>query len=303
MDQSTKPIASLGHPAYAEPLEAATLLEPTQVARLELIEFLIDSVVATVTMIPSSTNREATIDWGDGATDVVDLRKPPATSPLAPPGAYRVQHAYTLGAALGKVLVSVAVASVDGSTSFEAETLRIDPRFTVSVDPVVVRATDHDSIFEDRQEFAIWVRVYQWRDEEREVIYEHEWKWTPGRAPGVGELPPVGRRVVIGVLPQSDFTLEMTLHDEAIAIYTNYADRDSTFGKVWDGVTEWLKDPGFPEFDGSVNFSTFLHPKDLSPTFTVFRNYDTRDGYFSFEFSGTLRLIVPLDAPPVSALA
>lgn len=287
------------HPKYPNGIEG---LENTPVeshVNLEALSITSDSVVATAVLTPRDENIGAQIHWGDDTIDSIDFRKPVHhPDPTIPPGSFKLQHVYQKSAETGffpnRVIVLVAVYSSGGRRTFDGAALDIEPRFRCTLYPTIVKATHHDTIFEEISEFDIAMRIYLGSNE----LLNRQWRWEPKTFDidfGSTTVGIVAERMLAG----SGVTTDIVLGGPSVRVITSYVDDDGTWGKIKEIAGVLTDIPS--EFDTSVDVGLSIDPRYTEGPFSFTRTYGTTTEYFEFHISGSMDLVIPVDRGPVVA--
>jgi hypothetical protein len=288
---------------------------PPQTAAKELVSLVVttDSVVATATIVVDDAHRRVSVRWGDGSTDVIDIRalrslSVQGTPANQSPNTLRVQHAYRPPFDTGSRLVTVVTVDDQGVSASESVIIELERRFRVNLYSVVLEFPHHlDSVFETESE----IQASMHASFEGDRFFSKSWKGDVVTAPQI-----VTGQPITWLLEGSGFQRELRTSDEPIKIYFDLAENDgpgdegSLINDIWDVITSpviifkmvpYSTNPALhPDFDvpNRIEGLPFtLHP-DTSLDTTVATGIfglPLDRGVVLVRFHYELRLLVPLD--------
>lgn len=162
---------------------------PPQTVAKELVSLVVtaDSVVATATIVFDDAHRRVSVRWGDGTTDVIDIRALRTLSVQgAPdnqsPNTLRVQHAYKPPFDTGSRLITVVTVDDQGATASEPAVVELVRRYRVNLYSVVLEFPHHlDSAFETESE----IQASMHASFEGERFFSESWEGGVVTAPQI----------------------------------------------------------------------------------------------------------------------
>lgn len=192
----------------------------TNTIHANIVDFSVttDSVVATATVVTDDTMRRIFVDWGDGNTDVLNIRPdlPTFNQHDLPAGTYQLSHAYEEPEDRNPfdALVLVRVEDNSGGVDFRVRDITLTPRYRVTNYRTSVRLLSRcDSFFESSNEFVITQLV------DGEPV--KQWEWEPSNN-FFGESQ-------FFRLESSGISRELTLADGFVSVRLEFVEKDPFF--------------------------------------------------------------------------
>jgi hypothetical protein len=277
---------------------------PSELSSLSITS---DSIVVTVFFTPNDDHRAVQIHWGDDSVESIDFEHPMLQlDPNVPQGSYKIQHVYGRNPVNdqfpSRVYIILVVYNQAGEKSFEGRAVDIVPRYRCVIYPTLVKATHHDSAFEEVSEFDIFMQIRQGEN----ILLKEQWRWEP-KTFEIDTFSTTVGIIAEKYLDGSYYSTEMTWADDPIQILTHYVDDDGSVGSVLDFLSD-IKDFFIVEFDTSVTIDEIdglpwgIHPARQRGPFSFVRHYGSNLEYMDFHISGSMEVIVPVDRGPIATM-
>ncbi|MCL6416852.1 hypothetical protein MIB92_14420 [Aestuariirhabdus sp. Z084] len=250
-----------------------------------------DSLVATATLMVDPSHRLIKIWWGDEAENAqpqtIDLLKERL---LAKTGSdanrLELQHAYA-PSGLRKIIL-VQSLDVNGQTAWDNAVIDLMPRYRFILYPIKLEINNHlDGLFDIESELDIHMSIRH----NNELLRDEQWQENFNTLNGIttGTIYPL-----FHTLENTQFSRELTLDDDPIEISLHLKELDSTLANIIEVILS-----GLSEFDGSTRVPYGFHPSVYTGPNEFRVPYEVTDGTLHVILSTEMKLLVPVNQPPL----
>ncbi len=283
----------------------------------ELVSFslTLDSVVATATLTVDDSHTNLFLHWGDGTTEVINLRELRLVSPMFGGNQFsntlKFQHVYRAPFDQGAVAVMADTRDSDGGRYFETIVAEVNPRYKLSFYPIVLTFFDHLDVFGQYSEMEVNMSL-------REDGQDHHFKEWIDDVVTAAYIKEPGVNTAKWILDGSSFSREISFSDEPIFIdlkmreYDGIVEADSFLDDLW-GIISWpfryawaIIESAEGDFDNTTVINRQEMPLRIHPNFKISLSNgnvrymvtdggDLPEGKVVATFNYELNLIIPLD--------